>query len=233
MSRDEYDAEPVPGLPERLPAGERMLWQGAPAWWPLARGAFHVRAVGAYFALLAAWRVASVHADGGDLAAAATAGALPLALAVPALGILCLIAWLMARATRYTITDRRVVMRFGVALPMAVNVPFSVIESASLKRLRDGSGDVALCPDRTQRPSYLLLWPNARPWRFARVEPSLRAVPDAAAVAERLAGALAAFHADARHPAHAPGADVAPMRPAAKPAREPAPRSARPLAAAS
>ncbi len=32
----EHEFEPIPGLPERLPAGERMLWQGRP-WRALAR----------------------------------------------------------------------------------------------------------------------------------------------------------------------------------------------------
>jgi len=33
----EYEYEPVPGLPQRLPQGERILWQGAPDWQTLAR----------------------------------------------------------------------------------------------------------------------------------------------------------------------------------------------------
>ena len=37
----EYETEPVRGLPAPLPAGETLLWQGGPAWWPLARSAFH------------------------------------------------------------------------------------------------------------------------------------------------------------------------------------------------
>ncbi|HBB55427.1 MAG TPA: phosphopantetheine adenylyltransferase, partial [Hyphomonadaceae bacterium] len=32
----EFDFEPVRGLPEALPAGEAILWQGAPSAWGLA-----------------------------------------------------------------------------------------------------------------------------------------------------------------------------------------------------
>ena len=32
----EFDTEPVPGLPEQLPEGERLRWQGAPKWAALA-----------------------------------------------------------------------------------------------------------------------------------------------------------------------------------------------------
>ena len=28
----EHEFEPVPGLPETLPEGESMLWQGKPGW---------------------------------------------------------------------------------------------------------------------------------------------------------------------------------------------------------
>ena len=39
---------------------------------------------------------------------------------------------------------------------------------------------------------YLLLWPHARPWRFSRPQPMLRALPGVAQVAETLAAAVAA-----------------------------------------
>jgi hypothetical protein len=37
-----------------------------------------------------------------------------------------------------------------------------------------------------------MLWPHARPWRMARAEPSLRAIPDAAHAGQILGRALAA-----------------------------------------
>ena len=39
----EHDSEPLKGLPEALPAGEQVLWQGAPAWRGLALDAYRVR----------------------------------------------------------------------------------------------------------------------------------------------------------------------------------------------
>ena len=61
----EHDFEPERGLPEPLPPGETVLWQGSPDWLLLARRAFHVRKVAVYFGLLLAWRVAGTLADGG------------------------------------------------------------------------------------------------------------------------------------------------------------------------
>jgi hypothetical protein len=37
--------------------------------------------------------------------------------------------------------------------------------------------------------SYLVLWPHVRPWHMGRVEPALRAIPEAAQVARVLAEA--------------------------------------------
>ena len=40
------------GLPGPLPAGDRLLWQGRPAWRALAQRIFHVKVVAAYVGLL-------------------------------------------------------------------------------------------------------------------------------------------------------------------------------------
>lgn len=187
---DEYDPEPVRGLPERLPAGEKILWQGVPRWRSLAIRAFHARKVAFYCGLLLAWRLVS-DLTGGASPAAASMGLLwilPIALAAVALPTL--LAWLFARSTVFTITNRRVVLRFGVAIPMAINLPFAKIASAGLKSFRDGTGDIPLALSGGDKIAYLFLWPYARRWRFTKPEPMLRAVPDAAEVAGILAGAL-------------------------------------------
>ena len=44
----------------------------------------------------------------------------------------------------YTITSKRVLFQFGVALPMTMNIPFGKIANAALKTYRDGSGDIPL-----------------------------------------------------------------------------------------
>ena len=66
----EYENEPIRGLPGLLPAGEEILWQGAPAWQSLARSAFRTRLVAGYFLLLAAWALASaIVTDSGPVLA--------------------------------------------------------------------------------------------------------------------------------------------------------------------
>jgi len=181
--------EPIPGLPDDLPPGERVLWRGAPEWRSLALHVFHVRAVAIYFAGLAVWKGAAA-APGGALEVAASVALVAL-FAAAALGLLCLFGWLIARSTIYTVTSARVVIRAGVALPKAINIPFKVIGSASLNTRKGGDGDIPLKLTGEDRAAYLGLWPHVRPWRLANAQPMLRGVPDAAHAAGILAGALA------------------------------------------
>ncbi len=203
----------VKGLPASLPAGERVLWQGAPRWQALALRALHVRKVAIYFAVLLVWYAASM-LSGGEPAGEVAVGTLRLAgLACVPVVLLTAYAWMAARGTIYTVTNRRVVMSIGVAMPITFNLPFARIEGANLKLAADGSGDIALALMPGERLAYLVLWPHARPWRFARSQPTLRAIPDAAAVAQTLGRAFAA-HADMpvqAAPQPRPDAQVAPV----------------------
>lgn len=186
----EFAFEPVHGLPENLPPGEALRWQGAPHWRVLARRAFYVRTVAIYFGLLMLLRLVLLMTGGVSFREALLSILWLGTLAVLAIGILTLLAWLYSRSTVYSITDRRVVIRFGVALPMAVNIPFKGIESAGLRTYPDGSGDIPLVLNEGQKVSYLIMWPNVRPWRFSNPQPMLRGIPEAAKVAEILAEAL-------------------------------------------
>lgn len=192
MSAHEHEGEPVPGLPGELPAGERLLWQGSPSWRALALRALHVRKVGIYFLLLAAWHVIDVSRDGVALFAATTGALWLVVLGAAAIGVLAVLAAALARSTVYTVTTSRVVVRFGVALPMSVNLPLRLIESADIARHRDGTGDLRLTLVHGQRVGYLINWPHVAPWHYFRVRPMLRGVAAVEAAASALCGALAA-----------------------------------------
>jgi hypothetical protein len=182
-STEGYSNEPERGLPGHLPAGEHIVWQGSPEWKRLAMTAFHVRGVGIYFGLI--------------LVAAAVSGASPTGLVATvaagaiAVGLLCLIAWLSARSTVYTLTNRRVVFRIGIALPTCINVPLKIIENASMKLHADGTADLPLQINGSGKMGWMMLWPHARPWKLAVPEPMLRAVPEGARVAATLSRTLA------------------------------------------
>jgi hypothetical protein len=186
----EHDFEPIRGLPGELPPGEDILWQGAPNWLTLAQNAFHIRAVAAYFAVMLVWRAGVAVAKGEAPLRAVEAAAMVTPLALLALGILAFFAWLNSATTVYTVTNRRVVMRFGAAIPKAINIPFTIIEGAAMKSLSGGNGDLALTLKAPNKIAFLNLWPHARPWRVAAPQPTFRAIPDAAAAAAILASVL-------------------------------------------
>jgi len=189
---DEHDFEPEPGLPEPLPAGEHVLWQGSPDWRAMAVRSFHVRKLTLYFGIILLARAVTVAYQGGSVFDALQA-ALWLTPAVAlALGMVTLMAYLSSRTTVYTITDRRVVMRVGIVLSVTFNLPMRALEAASVRLHANGCGDIPLTIAGEDRIAFVHLWPHARPWQIARPEPMLRCVPDAAQVAQRLSAAWAA-----------------------------------------
>jgi hypothetical protein len=192
MSHDDFEFEPIRGLPALLPEGERLLWQGTPRWKSLAMRAYHVRKVAAYFSLLVLWRIAVGVESGHSASAIVISCAFLFALGGIAIAVLSLLAYCAARATVYSITSRRVLLRHGVAVPMTMNIPFKVIDSAQLKMFPDRTGDIAMRVIKAERVGYLITWPHLRPGFLTHPQPSLRALPDARRAAEILGLALAA-----------------------------------------
>lgn len=190
MSGSDFDFEPERGLPAKLPPGERVLWKGAPGAAGLAVRALHVRKVVIYFVLLGLWKAYAAHAAGLPFAESAGRLGVMLLFGAAAGGILFLIAWGYARTTVYTLTDKRLVIRSGIALPVTVNLPFTRVDGASLKLFSDNTGDIPLSLNRADRVPMTLIWPHMRPWRVTRPEPMLRSVPDAVHVAALLTSAL-------------------------------------------
>ena len=188
----EHELEPQYGLPERLPADERILWQGSPDARVLARSAFHLRKLVLYFAVLIALQAAHVAADGAAVADVLLAMVWPAGLS--ALGLLGVwtLAWLTARTAVYTVTDRRVVMRIGIVLTLTFNLPLRTIESAAMRQGSGGHGDIVLALKGPDHIAWLHLWPHARPWHLTRTQPMLRALPQVAEVAELLQKAWSA-----------------------------------------
>lgn len=192
MSHDDFDFEPIRGLPAPLPEGERLLWQGSPSWRSFALRAYHVRAVALYFLLLVACRVAVGLAGSGPAADMLVSCALLLTSGGVAIGLLCLLAYFSARCTVYTLTNRRVLLRHGVAVPMTLNIPFSLIDGVALKAYGEDMGDIALTLAAGERIGYLITWPHLRPGRITRPQPSFRSLKQPRLVADLLSAALTA-----------------------------------------
>ncbi|MEO0463494.1 MAG: photosynthetic complex putative assembly protein PuhB [Pseudomonadota bacterium] len=180
------DGPSANGDPMGTPAAdEHVLWKGRPNLPVLTRTAFHMRTYALYFAVLviAAFALGNM-ASAVFLIVAGLIGGL----------IIQAMAWQSARTTLYILTDQRLIFRIGMAVEARINIPLKHINAANLNpRSASGHGDIAVQLSGDRVLGYLLMWPHARPFRFARPEPMLRAVPDAEHVAGLLAEACAAF----------------------------------------
>ncbi|MBY6204867.1 photosynthetic complex putative assembly protein PuhB [Halomonas denitrificans] len=199
---------PIKPLPGPLPEGERVLWQQVPEWKAYGRRVFQLGKIALYFLVIIAWVAASAYFDTGEAVAVARA----LVWAVPpALGVLALLAafaWLYARTTVFTVTDKRVIIQSGLALPSAVNLPFVNVARADLACFDDGTGDIEL-PMNGPRLLYSMVWPNVRLFRLKRPVPVLRALENPRQAGEILGRALAAH----QQAADTPAAAAAPFKP--------------------
>ena len=185
---DDFAFEPIPGLPERPPVGEDILWQGRPSVWALAVEAFGLYWIAAYFVALALWRASTGFAEGG-IGMAFAIGLPHLALGVVVCAVVWLLAYAQAKAAMYTITSSRVVMRIGAALSVTYNLPFAQIAKANLDLRKSGTGTIVLETLGDTKISYLVAWPHVRPWHLTRTQPALRCIPGAARVARVLTDA--------------------------------------------
>lgn len=186
----DFDFDVAPGIPAPLPTGERLLWQGRPNTWRLAVESVLLKWVMAYFGLLIVWRFLATLAE--HPTGIAFASTLPLVLM--GLGATLLIwgfAWVQARATIYSITSARIIMRIGAALPLTLNIPFKQLTNARLDLRSGGTGTLAFetLDEGNAKLSYLVCWPHVRPWKMKDPEPALRCIADAQEVATLLAEA--------------------------------------------
>ena len=178
------------GLPDHLPEGETLIWQGKPAWQRLAIDAYHVRKVAAYFAVIIVAQAAVNLNNGQPWQDALSAVPVLAGLAFAACGLLLALAYASAKTTSYTLTSKRALMRVGIALPVIINLPFKQIDGVSFALTGKGCGTIVFKTGGGIRLAYLLLWPHAKPWNLTKPLPAFRDIPNVEVVASRLAFAL-------------------------------------------
>jgi hypothetical protein len=163
---------------------EEVLWRGQPEPFRHAASAFHTNSVAVYFAVLTA--IAYVTSDLGSAITVAVMGLIGV-LVLFAMGIYS------ARRSTYVLTNHRLIILTGLAVDKRISIPLKHVGSADLRPRSNGHGDIAIEIKVKHRLSYMLLWPHARPFRFVRPQPLLRAVPDVDSVAAKLAQACAQY----------------------------------------
>jgi hypothetical protein len=187
----EHEFEATPGLPEALPEGEHILWQGQPDRRALASSVFYLPAVGLYFLVMLAARAWWLLQEPIGTLAFAKAFAPALFLSALGYGLIAGLAWFSWSTTLYTLTNRRVVMRIGIVLTVTFNIPLRSVVAADWAQKKSGNprsiGDIALQLDAKSKIAYFHLWPHARPWKLQHPQPMLRRIANS----ERVAGLLA------------------------------------------
>ena len=199
-----------------LMPGERVLWQGRPAWRALARDVLHLRWVALYLALFLIYGAYTDRCQGLGPVATLMAGVPLFVLSLAMLGACAGFAWACARTTRYTITTERCILSYGMALTATLSLPLRRIAAVSVATHGDGSGDIPLALKPGRKVAFLKLWPHARPWQFQNPQPMLRGIRDAAQVATLLSQAVDAVAPGrlATIPARPAGSPAAGFRPA-------------------
>ena len=170
----EYEGEPIEGLPEALPEGESLIWQGRPTVGAMLKRVFFVPQLAVYFGLLIGGH--TIYRLTESVPMAQVLGTLVWQFGLAAI-VLLLLVWLArayAKSILYTLTSARLVIRSGVALPMMVNIPIEQIIAADLRVHRDGTGDILLRASADRKLYWVLLWPNVSAWYSRPVRPCLR-----------------------------------------------------------
>lgn len=191
QEHDDFDFEHSPGIPAALPPGEQIVWQGSPDKWELAKNAFHLRKIALYFFILLVVHLFSVINAQSNGQVPTVSFTTTLLMSLTGLGILSVLAWLTANVTIYTVTNRRILIRFGVALQITINLPFAQIKGADMRVDKRGFGDIPLMLKDSRQVNYFILWPHVRPWNFSQPQPMLRCIPKVEHVA-RIIGEVAA-----------------------------------------
>lgn len=193
----EHDFEPVHGLPAELPDDEYIVWQGHPQTRSIMRYVLRGRWIAGYLALLIGWTLITGYYDGRTAGEILFSGAAVTILSAIAIVLMELFSWGVRKTTVYTVTNKRIVMRIGVALSVTYNIPFKQITGAEMLRRSDGSGDISLTLTKASGLSWLTMWPHVRGGIFAPVTPRLTGIKDVQTVANDIALQLGAYLARA------------------------------------
>jgi hypothetical protein len=190
-SSPEHEFEAELGLPEKLPKGERILWQGSPDTKTILLKVFHIKILFIYFGLLLAYRLITGLNDGEPMMVILLSSVSILAISALGLGLVGLLGHLIASTAIYTITNKRVVMRIGIVLNMTFNFPLKMIESADCGVTKNGAGDIYLKLGKGCKIAIFHLWPHSRPGKWAVPQPTLRGIKNCSEVAQILVDAWA------------------------------------------
>ncbi len=183
------------GEVSRLPAGERVLWSGAPDQRSVARYFLRERWVLGFVVLSFLIGVGDALQNGGADANRRLVGVATLSMVLLLVAIVSIrfFAWQIAATSKYVITDKRVFFNIGIVMRADANIPFSSVDNVDLLRRSDGSADLLVSLTDAQEIPWLLLFPHMT-WRGSRRgRPTFRALRNPQAAADAVVSALRAY----------------------------------------
>ena len=160
-----------------IPSEEKICWDGSPDWRSFGYQVFGIKYLFIYFIVTALYAVSQIESSFSF--SAFSINYLPYFLSgVFAGSILLVLAYVAARHTYYVITERRIVIRTGVALVFLLNVPFKNILSIDKQVLARGRGNIAFKAKSKKRIPYFSCWPSVRSGSFVEPVPAFRSITD-------------------------------------------------------
>ena len=166
-------------LPEEVgksvPEGEKVCWVGKPNWVSFGFHVFGIKYLVIYFIISAFYSVSQIELDFslnafiGEYISFVVSG-------VIASLILFLLSYVSARHTCYVITEKRLVIRTGVALVFLLNVPFKNVISIDKQSLYYGVGNLSFKTQSKKRIPYFSCWPSVRSGSFLETIPTFRSI---------------------------------------------------------
>ena len=158
-----------------IPKGERVCWTGKPNWISFGFHAFGIKYILIYFIVSAFYAISQIElvfsfkAFIGEYISFVVSGMI-------ASLILFMLSYFSAQHTYYVITEKRLVIRTGIALVFLLNVPLKNVISIDKQSLFYGYGNLSFKPQSKKRIPYFSCWPSVRRGSFLNPVPTFRSI---------------------------------------------------------
>ena len=166
-----------------IPPEEKVLWSGRPEWKALAYHSFGLKYLVFYLIFAALYCLAEL--DGAIVFGLLLTKFLPYCFSGILAGlVLTGLAYFQALNTAYVVTEKRIVIRSGVALVFLLNAPFKKISSIDKQILKNSLGNFSFTTNSKRRIPFLSCWPSVKPWSFIEPKPAFKCIANADKIEE-------------------------------------------------
>ena len=158
-----------------VPNNEKIYWNGEPSWISFGYQVFGIKYLIFYFILSALYSVSQLGSVFSFIAFLVFYMPFLISGAFAA-AILFVLAYIVACHTSYAITEKRIVIKTGVALVFLLNVPLKNIISIDKQRLAGGRGNLSFEARSKKRIPFVSCWPSVKGGSFVQPIPAFRSI---------------------------------------------------------